>query len=261
MVGIKLCLLNLGLCSIESGIVFTLFFTGIPEELGSKVCGSNEYCSGWEEFLIERVKIKKMLVAVNGGVCFYGYLRWKFRLFLHGLWSVRSVTVKVHFSVVSFYEKWTSYSKSLGVVTVYIAVVWNSDDDNTHAHGFPNTSVVLTCEWLRVGTGAHVSENFARIELLSLCYARLISWWCCRLWSRVYPPPRGYIQLEFLPGVRKLESNVGTNLHYVLMSIHNQIRVVHRSAPTLPLSEVANSIFLVVLNYVLKVQTEFFKHL
>ncbi|XP_026378789.1 uncharacterized protein LOC113273255 [Papaver somniferum] len=44
--GIKLCFLNLSLCSVASGIVFTLFFTGIPEQLGSTVCGSNEYNSG-----------------------------------------------------------------------------------------------------------------------------------------------------------------------------------------------------------------------
>ncbi|KAI3858021.1 hypothetical protein MKX03_006292 [Papaver bracteatum] len=59
----------------------------------------------------------------------------------------------VHFSFFSFDKKITSHSKSLGVAQVYIAVGWNSGNDNAGAYG---------------------SENSASIGLLSLCYARLI---------------------------------------------------------------------------------------
>ncbi|KAI3854206.1 hypothetical protein MKW98_024629 [Papaver atlanticum] len=115
MVGIKLCLLNLGLCNIASSVVFTLFFTGIPEELSSTVCGSNDGCSGWDEFLVKGVKITKLLVMVDGGVHSYGYLRWKFRLIALGLWSVRSVTMTVHFSVSALTKNGLLILRALGL--------------------------------------------------------------------------------------------------------------------------------------------------
>ncbi|XP_026423967.1 uncharacterized protein LOC113320255 [Papaver somniferum] len=88
--GIKFCLLNLVLWSIACSDVFTWFSTALPEEPRSTVCSRNECCSGLEEFLV--VKIEVMLVLVNGDVCSYGYLRWKSRLFLPGLWSVQKFT-------------------------------------------------------------------------------------------------------------------------------------------------------------------------
>lgn len=69
------------------------------------------------------------------------------------------------------------------------------------------------------------------------------------------------IQLEFLRGVRKLEANGGTNLHYVLMSIPSQVGAVNESVPALPLTEVATSTFFIVFDYVLRLQNEIFKHL
>ncbi|RZC78730.1 hypothetical protein C5167_002946 [Papaver somniferum] len=64
--GMKLCLLDLGLCSIASGVVLTWFFTGIPEEPSSTIFGSNDGCSGWDELLVEGVEIKEILVVVDG---------------------------------------------------------------------------------------------------------------------------------------------------------------------------------------------------
>ncbi|KAI3886957.1 hypothetical protein MKX03_007200 [Papaver bracteatum] len=151
--GIGLCLLHLGLWCIASGDAFTWIFTWQPEGHSSLFYSGNEYCYGWEEFLVEVVNIKVLLVLITGGVCFYGYLRWKFGLVPPGLWCVRSVTMTVRFSVFSFDKKMTSHSKSLGVAQVYIEVGWNSGNDNAGAHG---------------------SENSASIGLLSLCYARLI---------------------------------------------------------------------------------------
>ncbi|RZC69733.1 hypothetical protein C5167_032857 [Papaver somniferum] len=101
--------------------------------------------SSREEFLVEGVKIKDLLVMVNGGVRFYGYLRWKFRLFPPGIWSLRSVAMKVKFSVFNLNANWTAHSKSFWVVYVYIEVLWSSDEDYIREHGFPNAS-----EWLRV---------------------------------------------------------------------------------------------------------------
>lgn len=45
------------------------------------------------------------------------------------------------------------------------------------------------------------------------------------------------------------------------MRIPSQDGAVNESAPTLPLTEVANSTFLIVLSYVLRQQTEVFKNL
>ncbi|KAI3954053.1 hypothetical protein MKW98_017877, partial [Papaver atlanticum] len=50
-------------------------------------------------FLVEMVTIKVLLVVINGGVCFYGYLRWNFRLVPPGLWSVGSVKRPVQWVV------------------------------------------------------------------------------------------------------------------------------------------------------------------
>ncbi|RZC81342.1 hypothetical protein C5167_043915 [Papaver somniferum] len=176
-------------CNIASGIVFTLFFTGIPEELGSKVCGSNKYCSGWEEFLIERVKIKKMLVALRGSA------------------------------------------------------------------------------------GTHRNEKSAMVGFL-----------CCNpLFPLVYPPTKGCIQFEFLIGLKSIqfglmmfidptvqtlgvplrwkpEENGGINLHYVMISIPSQVGAVNESAPALHLTAAATLMFLIVFNYVRRLQTEVFKH-
>ncbi|XP_026445745.1 uncharacterized protein LOC113346429 isoform X1 [Papaver somniferum] len=59
-----------------------------------------------EEFFVEGVKIKELLIMV-GGVRFYGFLRWKFRLFQPGLGIAKSVKMTVKFSVFTSNATWT----------------------------------------------------------------------------------------------------------------------------------------------------------
>ncbi|KAI3879876.1 hypothetical protein MKW98_018115 [Papaver atlanticum] len=148
--GIKFCLLNIGLWSTASSDVFNGFLTRLPEGPSSTVNSSDGYCSGLVDFLV-----------ANGGVCFYRYLSWKFRLVSPGFWSVKSVKMTVQFSVSSFHGKWTPHSKSLGVVPVYTEILWSSDTDNIREHGFPNASVAPTYEWLSGSTSALRNENSA----------------------------------------------------------------------------------------------------
>ncbi|KAI3889916.1 hypothetical protein MKW92_042640, partial [Papaver armeniacum] len=124
--GIRLCLLHLGFWGIASGDSFTWILTWLPEGPISPFYRGNEYCSGWEEFLVEVVKLKVLLVVINRGLCFYGYLRWKFRLVPPGLWSMGNVKIPV---------QWAD--------PVYIS----SGENNIPDHGFSNAYVVLTWEW------------------------------------------------------------------------------------------------------------------
>ncbi|XP_026458846.1 uncharacterized protein LOC113359421 [Papaver somniferum] len=51
---------------VSSGNVFGWFFTGLPEEILSTVCTSNQWCLGCKEFLVVAVGIKEMLIDVTG---------------------------------------------------------------------------------------------------------------------------------------------------------------------------------------------------
>ncbi|KAI3912618.1 hypothetical protein MKW92_005465, partial [Papaver armeniacum] len=138
-------LLNLSLWCIASGDAFTWAFSWLPEGPSSPSYSGNEYRSGWEKFLVEVVKLKVPNVVINVGLCFYGYLRWKFRLVPPGLWNMESVKMQV---------QW--------VVPVYM----RSGDDNILDQGFPNASVVLTCEWLRESPDAHGGETSSMIDFV-----------------------------------------------------------------------------------------------
>ncbi|XP_026426668.1 uncharacterized protein LOC113322742 [Papaver somniferum] len=261
--GIELCLLPLCLWCIASVEAFNWIFTWLPEGPKYTVDGSYEYCSGRNAFLVEGVKIKELLVMVDGGVCFYGYMRWKFRLVPPDIRSLRSVKMKVQFSV-NFDANWTTHSKSFWVVSVYIEVLWSNGEDYIREHGIPNAS-----EWLRRSAGTHRNENSAMIGFL----------YCNQLLSLVYPPTKGCIQLEFLRGLKstqfgimmfidptvlmlgislrwKPEENSGTNLHYVLMSIPSQGGDVNESASRFNLTRAVTFMFLIVFNFVLRLQTE-----
>lgn len=67
----------------------------------------------------------------------------------------------VQFTVFSLDRKWTSHSKSFGIVPVYTEVLWSSGEDNIRDHGFPNASVALTSEWLSGSAGTLRNENSA----------------------------------------------------------------------------------------------------
>ncbi|KAI3956643.1 hypothetical protein MKW92_035615, partial [Papaver armeniacum] len=193
---IKLCLCNLGLWSPASSDVFIWFFIGLPEGHNSTVCSSNECCPGCEEFLV-----------VNGAICFYGYLKWKFR-FPPGLSSMRNV-------------RWVA-NNLLSVVCTRIqwdTAFWNSvviqvlKDYHTETAKEWVSRRHENCVWSSHRVGTCIQTVEANTHLKLIIFTR---WECSWLFIGIH-----YIGLHLLVGIfsTPMEVSKGSTLSSFLTYI------------------------------------------